>query len=199
MENESVTISLERYEELLAIKEKYENDTRSKLASEIETVNARCEQIEYDNKYMAKYLKEKMVGFANRQLRDFRDEIFLNINCFGFISSRRFKTIYDKIRNGISIDKIELIEEWPHKDKYDIPLYKNETVDVSNSDFVTLHRNMDKLVYEFMRTHDIQDGAILTYSIDNLQDLKNSGTPCGACDGYLGIRDFSNNEIIASI
>lgn len=196
---ETVTITLEKYEELIDIKRKYENDTRSKLANEIELIRARCEQIEFDNHYMAHYIKNKAAEFAIKVLTDFSHKVFSNINWLGFIKKSKLEKIINKCYSNITIDKIDLFDEWPSKEKYDIPLYKNETTTVANSDFVALHRDMDNVVYEFIKKHEIPNGYVLNYNIDSLQDLKNSGVPCGACDGYLGISDFNNNEIIASM
>jgi hypothetical protein len=197
--NETVTISLERYEELLDTKKKYENDDRSKLDEENAWLKMKNEEYAYDNAWLSKNCKYEIISNAIFFINRVVDDILFNANSFGYVSKSTIKRIKDEAINNYKDKGIILRGEHSQKDKYDIPIYKNTTEDVPNSDFITLQRDIDNLVYKFMQTHNVANGYIVNYSIDSLQDLKEDGINCPSCDGYLGILDEDKNEIIASM
>lgn len=81
----------------------------------------------------------------------------------------------------------------------DVPICKNETSDVKNSDFIKLEKDIDKLVYKFIINHDIDGWWSFDYSIDNLRMLKIHGVGCPACDGSLCVFDENKESIIVSM
>lgn len=199
--NETVTISLEKYEELKDIKNKYENDVRSELENKYEILKAKNEHYALDNRWLVnRYkneLKEQIIG----NIKCFVNRLLTKKNIFGFISEDIIQSVkYDCIKDIDDNDfHIILMEEYQKRDKYDVPLYKNTTDSVPNSDFVILQKDIDNLIYKFMQTHDIPNGESLNYSIDSLQHLKQEGVETPVSDRYLGILDKDNNEIIASM
>lgn len=197
--NETVTISLERYEELLNFKKMYENDDRSKLNQENAWLKMKNEEYAYDNEWLSKNCKDEIISDVIFSINQFVDDILLNANSFGYVSKSTIKRIKNKAINKYKDKNIILRGEHAKRDKYDIPIYKNTTEDVPNSDFITLQRDIDNLVYKFMQTHNVANGDIVNYSLDSLQDLKKDGINCPSCDGYLGILDKDKNEIIASM
>lgn len=81
----------------------------------------------------------------------------------------------------------------------DVPIVENKTTTIKNSDFIALNNAIDKLVYEFMISHEIPNGWCLNYGIDGLESLKKYGTECPMCDGYLTIFDQNKVPIISSM
>lgn len=200
-DNETVTISLERYEELKDIENKYENDIRSELENKCEILKFQNERYALDNGWLAnRYkneLKERIIG----NIKGFVNRLLTKKNIFGFISDDIIQSVkQDYIKDIDDNDgRIILMEEHPRRDEYDIPLYKNTTDNIPNSDFVILQKDIDNLIYKFMQTHDIPNGESLNYSIDSLQHLKQEGIETPISDRYLGILDKDNNEIIVSM
>ena len=80
----------------------------------------------------------------------------------------------------------------------DIKLYKNET-QVDDNEYYHLQQHLNAVVYNFLKKHNIPEGYTINYSIDNLPELAKEGITTPACDGYLGIMDVNNNEIVASM
>lgn len=80
----------------------------------------------------------------------------------------------------------------------DVPMISNKTKNVKNSDFIKLQKDIDTLVYEFIKKHDIPCGFNLSYSIDDLQSLKEYGIECPSCDGSLVIFDIEHNTVLHS-
>jgi hypothetical protein len=200
-DNETVTISLERYEELKDIKNKYENDVRSELENKCEILNVKNEQYALDNRWLANRYKNELKEYIIGNIKGFVNRLLTKKNIFGFISEGIIQSVKcDYIKDIDGNDAhIILMEEHPRRDKYDVPLYKNITDSVPNSDFVILQKDIDNLIYKFMQTHDIPNGESLNYSIDSLQYLKQEGVESPVSDRYLGILDKDNNEIIASM
>ena len=198
---ETVTISLQRYEELKDIENKYENDIRSELENKCEILKIKNEKYALDNEWLANRYKNELKEYIIGNIKGFANRLLTKKNIFGFISDDIIQSVKcDYIKYIDDNDgRIILMEEHPRRDKYDIPLYKNTTEDVPNSDFITLQRDIDNLVYKFMQTHNVANGYIVNYSLDSLQDLKKDGINCPSCDGYLGILDKDKNEIIASM
>lgn len=200
-DNETVTISLERYEELKDIKNKYENDVRSELENKCEILKAKNEQYALDNRWLASRYKNELKEYIIGNIKGFVNRLLTKKNIFGLISEDIIQSVKcDYIKDIDGNDAhIILMEEHQKRDKYDVPLYKNTTDSVPNSDFVILQKDIDNLIYKFMQTYDIPNGESLNYSIDSLQYLKQEGVETPVSDRYLGILDKDNNEIIASM
>lgn len=199
--NETVTISLEKYEELKDIKNKYENDVRSELAQKCENLKSANEIYALDNAWLAKRYKNELKERIISNIRGFVNRLLMKKNIFGLISEGIIQSVKrDYIKDIDDNDaRIILMEEHQRRNKYDVPLYKNTTDSVSNSDFVVLQKDIDNLVYKFMQTHEIPNGEVLNYSIDSLQYLKQGDAETPVSDRYLGILDRDNNEIIVSM
>lgn len=198
---ETVTISLERYEELKDIKNKYENDVRSELENKCEILKVKNEQYALDNAWLANRYKNELKEYIIGNIKGFVNRLLTKKNIFGFVSEDIIQSVkcdYIKDIDGNDAHRI-LMEEHPIRNNYDVPLYKNTTDSVPNSDFVILQKDIDNLIYKFMQTHDIPNGESLNYSIDSLQYLKQEGVETSVSDRYLGILDKDNNEIIASM
>lgn len=198
---ETVTISLERYEELKDIKNKYENDVRSELENKCEILKVKNEQYALDNAWLASRYKNELKEYIIGNIKGFVNRLLTKKNIFGFITEdiiQSLKCDYIKDIDGNDARCI-LMEEHPIRNKYDVPLYKNTTDSVPNSDFVILQKDIDNLIYKFIQTHNIPNGESLNYSIDSLQYLKQEGVETPVSDRYLGILDKDNNEIIASM
>lgn len=200
-DNETVTISLERYEELKDIKNKYENDVRSELENKCEILKVKNEQYALDNAWLASRYKNELKEYMIGNIKGFVNRLLTKKNIFGLISEDIIQSVKcDYIKDIDGNDAhIILMEEHPIRNKYDVPLYKNTTDSVPNSDFVILQKDIDNLIYKFMQTHNISNGESLNYSIDSLQYLKQEGVETPVSDRYLGILDKDNNEIIASM
>lgn len=196
---ESVTISLERYEELMDIKKKYESDNRYEL--EIECKNLRISNKEHlcDKNWMSRKFNSEVKFSVLHTIRDIISDIISNINCFGFISKNAIQKITDNFLKEYESKDVLVWEGFPNEKKYEFPISKNVTDNVSNQDFITLQKEMDFLVYKFMRTHDIPNGERINYNIDALQHLKEDGVENPWSDRYLAIVDDSNNTLIESV
>lgn len=195
---ETVTMSLERYEELMDIKKKYEDDNRSELENRCENLKISNEQYAYDNNWLSRNFKSEVKEHVNMAVEKVVFDIVSNANCLGYISKDNVQKIKSAFLESYNDKEIIVWEEHSSKNRYDIPISKNVTDNVSNQDFITLQRDIDFLVYKFMSTHNIPNGERINYSIDDVQVLKKEGIETPYSDRYLALLDDSNNTLIES-
>ena len=196
---ECVTISLEKYEELMDIKKKYETDNRSELDTQLENLRISNKQYRFDRNWLSHKFNSEVKYNVAYAIRCVISNIISNTNCFGFISKNTIERIKDKFLDMYESKDSFVWEEDSKEKGCDMPISKNVTDNVSNQDFITLQKEIDFLVYKFMQAHNIPDGERINYSIDALQHLKESGVENPWSDGYLALVDDDNNTLIESV
>lgn len=96
-------------------------------------------------------------------------------------------------------------DKWWQKDSNipeelnDVPIIENFTEDVKNSEFIELQNEIDKLVYDFLKKHDIKNGFSFGYGLTNIPDFKEFGLECPFVDGWMCIYDSDRKSIITSM
>lgn len=200
-EKETVTISLEKYEELMEHK-RVDNETDcTELRQKIKSLEYENEMLKFDNAHLVKTFGTQLKHKLSSHIELLIQEILSNCGrIFGYISNDDIISIYQEFcHRHKDVDKcVFLYEEYPKKKEYNVPIYKNTTKDISNSEFIMLHKDIDSFVYNFLQNHDIPNGCSINYSIDDIQNFKESiDNP--SSDRYLGVVDKDNNEIIASM
>lgn len=204
--SETVTLSLNNYERLKEIEKKYFepdwNALRLKNADlefKLWRLNQACENLAQDEVNVWR-------SYTIAILTYLYDALPYIPSIYGYIKRKNVQKYIDKLiahysdtikkityDGQLESSNLEYIE--PNED---IKLCKNET-QIDDNEYYKLQQHLNAVVYNFLKKHDIPEGYTINYSIDNLPELAKEGITTPACDGYLGIMDANNNEIVASM
>lgn len=204
---ESVTISLDRYTRLKEIEEKYFKTDKNALQQENEELKKEVARLNNVCEDLAQNEADIWQAYTIAALANLSCKASDIPSTFGYIKRKNLQNYIDEL---ILTDYSEFNKDIKFNDKIetycleyiepseDIKLCKNET-QVDDNEYYKLQQHLNAVVYNFLKKHNIPEGYTINYSIDNLPELAKEGITTPACDGYLGIMDANNNEIVASM
>lgn len=199
MENIStVTIPLEEYNRLKEIEKNYTKDGYAALESRNNFLENDKKSLLIDNDYLSKGLNNNIKYWVDENFMCLRNSILKKKSLFGLVSKKSISDVFDNYER--KPNDYDYWRSWWNFDTIkDFHIYQNKTDNVSNKDFYLLHKELDSTVKNFMDKYNIKDAYTLTYSIDNLQELKKHGISCPSCDGNCTILDKDNNTLLESM
>lgn len=194
---ETVTLSLKQYNELIETKKKYEASDMGNLEYKIQMLETKNQALMDRVSYLAgknEIIKNEDTNFW---LKYFRDLAIRNENVFGYVKASKIYSAFLDLRtreNEYKIDK-------PYPSRFnDIKIALNETEALKDIDVLKLQTDIERVVRLFLANNpSFKEGYELNFSIDDLPSLLENGEEFASSDVALTILDKDNKKIIESI
>lgn len=91
---ETITISLNRYEELNRIKDNYEKSDIQTKDTEIENLKAKVYILESDKMFNTQYIPNEVTATVNNEITFILNELLDKCNMLGYISHNKVKEVF---------------------------------------------------------------------------------------------------------
>lgn len=194
---ETVTLSLKQYNELIETKKKYEASDMGNLEDKIQMLETKNQALEDWNKVLSiknSVIKNKTTDYWLDFFRDLADK---NQNMFGYINAKKIYSAHSEY----------LVNGGEYKLDKPYPLYLKRTkIALNNSnhiediDVLKLQTDIERVIRLFLANNpSFKEGYELNFSIDDLPSLLDKGEEFASSDVVLTILDKDNNKIIESI
>lgn len=194
---ETVTLSLKQYNELIETKKKYEASDMGNLECEIQMLETKNQALMDRVSYLAGKNETIKNEDTNFWLKYFRDLANRNENVFGYVKASKIYSAFLELttrENEYKIDK-------PYPQRFnDIKIALNETETLKDIDVLKLQTDIERVIRLFLANNpSFKEGYELNFSIDDLPSLLDKGEEFASSDVALTILDKDNNKIIESI
>lgn len=195
---ETVTISLKQYNELIETKKKYETSDNSSLEYTIGRLKKNNKELESWNSWLEGKNSTIKNETTNFWLTYFRDLGIDNENVFGYVKAKKIYSQY-VTNKKVDVNEYDLYNKYPAFLKNEkIALNKSECID--DYDVLKLQIDIERAIRRFLANNPrFKDGYELNFSVDDLPSLLEKGTTFTSSDVALTIFDKDNNKIIESI
>lgn len=97
---ETITISLDRYEELKRIKDNYEKSDIQTKDAEIENLKAKVYILEADKMFNTHYIPNEVTEIVNNEITFILNELLDKCNMFGYISRNKVKEVFKTYKDS---------------------------------------------------------------------------------------------------